>query len=198
MIFLWCVRDWLRQGQTALLTQILLLTITCCVIFKNPLSTSSASWLGFALPGVAESHIPQSTSCPSLWPSCTNWLNCCRRLPIYFHNANLFPLLLPLLLLLLLLLLIYTGASLIVGSVKGQYTTKLTLDISFPVYFSNNNNNNNNNSNNNITTPYICQKSNQRTIPFSCNMDGWNVSGENIIFMTCKFAFFYISLFYQV
>ena len=39
-------RDGWRQGQTAILTQLLLLTIARCVIFKNPLSTYSASWLG--------------------------------------------------------------------------------------------------------------------------------------------------------
>ena len=39
LMFLWCVRDEWRQGQTAILTQ-LLLTIARCVIFKNPLSTS--------------------------------------------------------------------------------------------------------------------------------------------------------------
>ena len=46
LMFLWCVRDGGRQGQTAILTQLLLLTIACCDIFKNPLTTSSASWLG--------------------------------------------------------------------------------------------------------------------------------------------------------
>ena len=46
LMFLWCVRDGWRQGQTAVLTQLLLLTIARGVIFKNPLSTSSASWLG--------------------------------------------------------------------------------------------------------------------------------------------------------
>ena len=40
------------------------------------------------------------------------WLNSRRHLPIIFHNTYLLPLLLPL---------IYTGASLIYGSVKGQY-----------------------------------------------------------------------------
>ena len=40
-MFLWYMRDGWRQGQTAILTQLLLLTITRCVIFKNPLSTSS-------------------------------------------------------------------------------------------------------------------------------------------------------------
>ena len=48
LMFLWCVRDGWWQGQTAILTQLLLLTIARCVIFKNPLSTSSASWLGSA------------------------------------------------------------------------------------------------------------------------------------------------------
>ena len=46
LMFLLCVRDGWRQGQTAILTQLLLLTIARCVIFKNPLSTSSASWQG--------------------------------------------------------------------------------------------------------------------------------------------------------
>ena len=41
-----CVRDGWRQGQTAILTQLLLLTIARFVIFKNPHSTSFASWLG--------------------------------------------------------------------------------------------------------------------------------------------------------
>ena len=39
-MFLWCMRDGWRQGQTAILTQLLFLTIARCVIFKNPLSTS--------------------------------------------------------------------------------------------------------------------------------------------------------------
>ena len=44
-MFLWCVGDGWRQEQTAILTQLLLLTIASCVIFKNPLRTSSASRL---------------------------------------------------------------------------------------------------------------------------------------------------------
>ena len=47
LMFLLCVSDGWKQGQTAILTQFLLLTIARSVIFKNPLSTSSASWLGF-------------------------------------------------------------------------------------------------------------------------------------------------------
>ena len=118
LIFLWCVRDVWRQGQTAILTQLLLLTIARCVIFKNPLSISSASWLRLLNRGsrraTALSECSQSVSWFSLWPSCSNWLNSGQHLPIFFHNAHLFPLLLPL---------IYTGASLIDGSVKDQYTT---------------------------------------------------------------------------
>ena len=38
-------RRCVRQGQTAIFTQLLLLTIALCVIFKNPLGTSSASWM---------------------------------------------------------------------------------------------------------------------------------------------------------
>ena len=45
LMFLLCVREEWRLGGTAILTQLLLLTIARCVIFKNPLSTSSASWL---------------------------------------------------------------------------------------------------------------------------------------------------------
>ena len=49
-----------------------------------------------------------------------NWLNCCGHLHISFHKAHLLPIrshdLLPL---------IYTGASLIDSSVKGQYVTEL-------------------------------------------------------------------------
>ena len=43
-MLLWCVRDGWRQGQTAILTQLLLLIIALSVIFKNPLNTSSTSW----------------------------------------------------------------------------------------------------------------------------------------------------------
>ena len=113
-MFLWCVRDGWTQGQTAILTQPLL----CCVIFKNPLSTSSASWLGLLNRGSLRATAPSGafSVCKllSLWPSCTNWLNGRRHLPILFHNVHL---------LLLLLLLIYTGTSLIDGSVKDQYIT---------------------------------------------------------------------------
>ena len=74
LVFLWCLRDEWRQGQTAILTQQLLLTIARCVIFKNPLSTSSASWLGFlnrdSLRATTLRGRSQSASWFSLWPSC--------------------------------------------------------------------------------------------------------------------------------
>ena len=52
-----------------------------------------------------------SASWFSLWHSCLNQLKCRRHLHIFFHNAHLLPLLLPP---------IYTGASLIDGSVNIQ------------------------------------------------------------------------------
>ena len=110
-MFLVC-ESWVGDsGRTALLTQLLLLTIARCVIFKNPLSTSSASWLellrAIALGGVFS--VFKLAGVPV-----TNWLNGHRQLPIFFHNVHLLPLLLPH---------IYTGASLVDGSVKGQYIT---------------------------------------------------------------------------
>ena len=81
-LFLWCVRDEWRQGQTAILTQLLLLTIARCVIFKDPLSTSSTSWLGLlnrgSLRATAFRGRSQSASWFSLWPSC---LQLTQRLP---------------------------------------------------------------------------------------------------------------------
>ena len=96
LMFLWYVRDEWRQGQTAILTQLLLLTIARCVIFKNSLSTSSASWLELlnrgSLQAVPHTGLPR-----------TNKLNCHWHLPIFFHNTHLLPLFLQL---------IYTGVSL--------------------------------------------------------------------------------------
>ena len=66
LMFLWCVRDGWRQGQTAILTQLLLLTIARCVIFRNPLSTSSASWLELLNRGSQRA----TASWLSLWSSC--------------------------------------------------------------------------------------------------------------------------------
>ena len=113
LMFLWCVRDEWRQGQTAILTQLLLLTIARCVIFENPLSTSSASWLGLFNRGLLRATALSLHSGPHSGLPVPNSLNCRRHLPIFFHNAQLLPLL-PL---------IYTDASLIDGSVKGQYIT---------------------------------------------------------------------------
>ena len=50
---------WVETGQTVILTQLLVLTISRCIIIKNPFGTSSASWLGVAQPGVAEGYSPQ-------------------------------------------------------------------------------------------------------------------------------------------
>ena len=93
-MFLWCLRDEWRQGQTAILTQ-LLLTVAGCVIFKKPLSASSASWLGLLNRGsLRVTGRSQSASWFWQWPSC--------------HQLTQLP---P------------TRASLIDGSVKSQYIT---------------------------------------------------------------------------
>ena len=114
LMFLWCVRDGWRQEQTGILTQLPLLTIARCVIFKNPLGSSSASWLGLlnrkTLRATALSLQDGSRSGLPV----TNSLKGCQHLPIFFHNVHLLPLLLPL---------IYSGASLIDSLVKGQYIT---------------------------------------------------------------------------
>ena len=98
-----CVRDEWRQGQTATLSQLLLLTIARCVIFKNPLSTSSASWLGLLNRGSLRATTLSLQTGPHSGLPDINWLSYRRHLPIFFHNSHLLPLLLPL---------IYTGASL--------------------------------------------------------------------------------------
>ena len=113
-MLLWCVRDEWKQGQTAILTQLLLLTIARCVIFKKPLSTFSASWLGLLNRGSLRATVLSLQAGPHSGLPVTNWLNGRWHLPIFFHNAYLLPLLLPL---------IYTGSSPIDDSVKGQYTT---------------------------------------------------------------------------
>ena len=114
LMVLWCVRDEWRQGLTAILTQLLLLTIACCVIFKNPLSTSSASWLGLLNQGSLRATALSLQAGPHSGLPVSNWLNSHWHLPILFHNTHLLLLLLPL---------IYTSASLVDGSVKGQYIT---------------------------------------------------------------------------
>ena len=99
-MFLWCVRDEWRQGQTAILTQFLL--------------TITASWLRLLDQGSLRTTALSLQAGPHSGLPVSNKLNCCRDLSIFFHNAHFFPLLFPL---------IYTGAFLIDGSVKGQYTT---------------------------------------------------------------------------
>ena len=104
LMFLWVVRDEWRQGQTAMLTQILLII---AALFPH------LCW-GCSTGGLWGPHAlvcKLALTMVFLW---TNWLNCRRHLLIFFHNAHLLPLILPL---------IYTGASLNDGSVKGQYTT---------------------------------------------------------------------------
>ena len=117
-MFLWYVKDKWRQGQTAVLTQLLLLTIAALFpqhFFRlGLLNRGSLRATALSLQAGSHSGLPVS-----------NWLNCGRYLPIFFHNAHLLPLLLPL---------IYTGASLIDGSVKGQYTTNSLL-INLLIYF---------------------------------------------------------------
>ena len=100
---------WVETG-----TQFVLLNIARCVIFKNPLSTSSACWLGLLNRGSLRATDLSLQAGPHSGLPVTNWLNSHQHLPIFFHNAHWLPLLLPL---------IYTGASLIDGSVKGQYIT---------------------------------------------------------------------------
>ena len=122
LMFLCCVREGWRQGQTAIMTKLLLLTIARYVIFKNPLSTSSASWLG-----LLDRESLRATALNGAFSVCKlagfpvpKWLNDHQHLPIFFYNAHLLPLFLPL---------IYNDASLINGSVEGQYTTKISNNI---------------------------------------------------------------------
>ena len=89
LMFLWCVRDEWRQGQTAILTSLLLLTIARCVIFKNPLSTSSASWLELLNRGSLRTRALSLQAGSRSGLPVTNWLNCRQHLPIFFHNAHL-------------------------------------------------------------------------------------------------------------
>ena len=77
-------------------------------------TTSYASWLGLLDRGSLRATALSLQADPHSGFPVTNWLNSRRHLPIFFHNAHLLPLLLAL---------IYTGAFLIDGLVKGQYTT---------------------------------------------------------------------------
>ena len=112
-MFLWCGRDGWRQGATAILIQLLLLTIARCVIFKNPLSSFSASWLGLLNRGSLRAVVLSGafSVCKLVFTLAFQ----SAAVGICLYNAHLLLLLLPL---------IYTGASLIDDSVKGQYMTK--------------------------------------------------------------------------
>ena len=58
LMFLWCVRDEWRQGQTAILTQLLLLTIAYCYL-QEPTEHFFGILARVAQPGVAKRHSPQ-------------------------------------------------------------------------------------------------------------------------------------------
>ena len=100
-MFLWCVRDEWRQGQTAILTQILLLPIAALL-----------PHLGWGCStGVAESHSPQSASWFSLWHSCLQLNSTAANICLYsFIIPTCFRL--------------FTQVHLLIdSSVKGQYIT---------------------------------------------------------------------------
>ena len=108
-MFLWCVRDGWRQGQS-------------CYIDPNFFSLSKHTVLSSRTHLALLTHLGWGCSTGGCWgqdpsrdfpslPACShsglpisNWLNGRRHLPIFFHNAHLLQLLLPL---------IYTGESLI-------------------------------------------------------------------------------------
>ena len=115
-MFLECVGDGWRQGQTAILTELLLWTIERCVNSTHLSLLSHLSWgcstggrRGPQPSGVVLSLLVGSHSGLPV----NNCLNGRQQLPIFFHNSHLLPFLLRL---------ICTGASLIGGLVKGQYT----------------------------------------------------------------------------
>ena len=71
-MFLWCVRDAWRQGQTAILTQLLFLTISRCVYLQEP--TVLLRFLArIAQPGVAEGHTSHGRSQSASWYSVCLW-----------------------------------------------------------------------------------------------------------------------------
>ena len=123
-----CERWAERQGQTAILTQLLLLTIAHCVIFKNPFSTSSASWLGLLNRGSLRAVAPNRAfsvyklvlTLASLSPTDSTTTVICLYSVItptcfhfFFH--------------------LFTQVHLIDGSVKGQYTTSVSVLLSLVI-----------------------------------------------------------------
>ena len=97
LMFLWCVRDEWRDTHSE---RGLLLFISSSGSQGVPTLTLPCKLIGDASGWL---RVPRSTAI-----LCT--------LSIFFHYVHLLPLLLPL---------IYTGASLIDGSVKGQYITNI-------------------------------------------------------------------------
>ena len=128
LMFPRCVRDEWRRGQTAILTQLLLLILARCVIFKNPLSTSSASWQELLNRGSMRATALSRQAGPYFGLPVNNELNCRRHLTIFFHNVHLLPLLLPL---------IYTGASLDLRLGQGSiYNRRSRVMLCFALIYS--------------------------------------------------------------
>ena len=100
-----CVRDEWRQWRTAILTQVLLLTIAVLLLY-----------LGWGCPTVGHwgPQRPQFESWFSHWHSCLNWPTAASTLSIFFLNA---------ILLLLSFSLFIQVHLLIDGSIEGQYIT---------------------------------------------------------------------------
>ena len=100
-----CVRDEWRQGQTAILTQVLLLTIAALLSHLGWGCSTVRHW---------EPQSLQSASWFSRWHSCLNWPTAADTLSIFFLNVHLLPLFFGL----------FTQVRLLIdGSVEGQYIT---------------------------------------------------------------------------
>ena len=113
-------KRWVETATESYIDQTSSLDHSTLYYLQEPTSNFFRILAGVAQPEVAEGCFPQrgvlslQVGSHSGLPV-PNWLDGHRHLPIFFHNIHL--------LLLLLLLLIYTGASLIDSSVKGQYIT---------------------------------------------------------------------------
>ena len=100
-----CVRDDWRQGQTAILNQVLPSTIAMLL---------SHLALGCSTGGHWGTQSPQSASWFSLWHPASNWPTATGTLSIFFLNTHLLPLFFGL----------FTQVHLLIdGSVEGQYIT---------------------------------------------------------------------------
>ena len=102
LMFLLCVRDERRQGQTTILTQVLLLTIAALLPHLGLGCSTGGRWGPW--PSICELVLTRAF----LSPTKSTAAGTCF---IFFHNAHFLP------------LLIYAGASLIDSSVKDQYIT---------------------------------------------------------------------------